>query len=98
MSITFALLIPMSLFYRFRCLISPKLQRHENVQTIATACCVLHNLLIDMDPRGAQALADVEDPVNHELRPGAWRRELEMIDLNKYWHIYKLLIITWMFD
>ena len=52
------------------------------MQTISTACCVLHNLLIDMDPRGAQALADVEDPVNHELRPRAWRRELGMIDLN----------------
>ena len=58
------------------------LQRHENVQAISTACCVLHNLLIDMDPRGAQALADVEDPVNHVLRPGAWRREIGMIDLN----------------
>ena len=41
-----------------------------NVQAISTACCVLHNLLIDMDPRGVQVLADVEDPINHEVRPG----------------------------
>ena len=43
------------------------LQRHENVQAISTACCVLHNLLIEMDPRGVDALADVEETTNHEV-------------------------------
>ena len=40
-------------------------QTHENVQTISTACCVLQTFLTDMDPRGVQALAYVEYPVNH---------------------------------
>ena len=58
------------------------LQKHETVQTIATACCVLHNLLIDIDPRGVQALLDVEDPNTHDVRPGPWRQDMGMLDFN----------------
>ena len=63
-------------------MLSPMLQKANNVQTIVTACCTLHNLLIDMDPRAFQALADVEDPNTHEVRPGAWRQRLGMVPLN----------------
>ena len=63
-------------------MLSPMLQNPRNVQTIVTACCTLHNLLIDMDPRAFQALADVEDPNTHEVRPGAWRQGLGMVPLN----------------
>ena len=58
------------------------LQKHETVQTIATACCVLHNVLIDMDPTGVQALLDVEDPNTHDVRPGAWMQEIGLVELN----------------
>ena len=58
------------------------LQNHETVQTIATACCVLHNVLIDMDPRAVQAIVDQEDPNTHDVRPGAWRQEMGMLELN----------------
>ena len=63
-------------------MLSPKLQNPKNVETIVTACCTLHNLLIDMDPRAFHALADVEDPNTHDVRPGAWRQGLGMVPLN----------------
>ena len=68
--------------FRFRCMISPMQQKLETVQTIVTACCILHNVLIDMDPRAVQGLVDVEDPTTHDLRPGQWRQELGLMPLN----------------
>ena len=63
-------------------MISPMLQNPDSVQTIVTACCILHNLLIDMDPRELQGLVDVEDPTTHAVRAGAWRQELGLMPLH----------------
>ena len=69
-------------YFRFRCMISPMLQNTDTVQTIVTACCILHNVLIDMDPRALHGLVDVEDPTSHAVRAGAWRQELELMPLH----------------
>ena len=58
------------------------LQNPDTVQRIVIACCTLHNVLIDMDPRALHALVDVEDPNTHAVRPGAWRQELGLMPLN----------------
>ena len=63
-------------------MISPMQQKPDTVQTIVTACCILHNVLIDMDPRAVQGLVDVEDPTTHDVRPGQWRQHLGLLPLN----------------
>ena len=63
-------------------MISPMLPNPDTVQTIVTACCILQNVLIDMDPRALQGLEDVEDPTTHDVRAGAWRQELGLMPLH----------------
>ena len=69
-------------YFRFICMIAPMLQNPDTVQTIVSACCILHNVLIDMDPRALQGLIDVEDPTTHDVRPGAWRQEMGLLPLH----------------
>ena len=61
------------LSHRFRVLMSPMLIYPNNAVTVIMACCVLHNLIRKTHPQRIYNLADREDPITHQIIPGAWR-------------------------
>ena len=44
-------------------------------------CCILHNFLRTMYPQADHNVADHENPVNHDVIPGAWRQEQGLTNL-----------------
>ena len=63
------------LVQRWRCLLSTLQLCPEHAELVAMACCVMHNLILTRYPR-ADRDADREDPDNHQVVMGAWRREI----------------------
>jgi len=67
---------------RFRCLLRPLDMRPEKAIKVVIACCCLHNILRTQqygpDPT---ALVDQEDPNTHQVIPGPWRTETNMLPL-----------------
>lgn len=54
----------------------------HNAETVVYAACCLHNLMRERYPVQHANLPDEEDPVTHEIRPGAWRQEVhEMVPI-----------------
>ena len=56
-------------------------QDPHRVQTITMACCVMHNLLITRNPNHAAPMVDGEDPITHEVLPGVWRDQEDLVGL-----------------
>lgn len=48
-------------------------QEPRRVESIVLACCCLHNLMRNKYPALQNGILDQEDPVTHEVQPGAWR-------------------------
>lgn len=46
------------------------------------AACCLHNLLRTRKPGLSNHLVDREDPETHEVTPGAWRQEEQLMGLD----------------
>lgn len=67
------------LVHRFRCMLTTMQQKHQNVQIIVMAACVMHNLLSVRRPMQLAGMADLEDPDTHELVPGSWREDQEVL-------------------
>ena len=56
-------------------------QRPATVEKIILTCCILHNLLRNRCPRLNVNLVDQEHPETHNVIPGAWRREPNLVNL-----------------
>lgn len=67
---------------RFQCLLTTMRQTPEHVTAIVIACCCLHNMLINDNPRLARGLVDEEDE-NHNIIEGSWREEASLADGNR---------------
>ena len=67
---------------RFRCLLSVMPQSPSRVESVVLACCCLHNLMRLRYPQAQNALLDEEDPVTHDMVPGAWRDEVNLSTLD----------------
>jgi hypothetical protein len=56
-------------------------QQPDNVIKIVSAACVLHNFILTRNPILNLATADREDPNTHELLPGEWRSDNQLVGL-----------------
>jgi hypothetical protein len=65
---------------RFRVLLKPMLLSPERAELVVLACCSLHNMLRVLYPNSINNIADIEDPVTHQVANGAWRADEQMID------------------
>ena len=63
---------------RFQVLLGTMRQKPEIVTKVTLACCILHNILRRNDKAHA-SLMDSED-ADHNLVPGAWRLEGQLVD------------------
>ena len=70
---------------RFRCLLTTLPQEPETVKIIVMSCVCLHNIMRDRYPRGQNDVVDRED-VNHDLIPGAWRNDAQLVDMGEPVH------------
>lgn len=67
---------------RFGILTTTMRQTPETAATIVKACIVLHNLLRSNRPL-QPGVVDEENPGNHNIRPGYWRRFQQMHDIEE---------------
>ena len=58
---------------RFRCLLTTMPTKTNTVESLVLACCCLHNLMRIRYPTTQNNMLDHEDPVTHQVNPGAWR-------------------------
>lgn len=61
------------LCFRFRCMLTTMAQKPANVDSIVLAACTLHNVMRTRYPGRHAHHFDREDPVTHDMIPGAWR-------------------------
>lgn len=67
---------------RFRCLLSAISIDVENVPVLVRTCVMLHNFLRTRNPGGDADVEDHEDE-HHNLIPGAWRNDVNLLDMNQ---------------
>lgn len=66
---------------RWRVLLSHMLITPERAELIVLACCALHNFLRTRLPTFTNHLLDREDEESHEVIPGAWRLDENLMNL-----------------
>ena len=68
---------------RFRCLLRSMQLRPRRAIKVVIACCCLHNILRTQGYGGPDqgVLMDREDPVTHDVTPGLWRLDTNMLPL-----------------
>lgn len=68
---------------RFRCLLRTLHLTPDRAIKVVIACCCLHNMLRTLAYGGPDhgALVDREDPQTHQVIPGLWRLETNMLPL-----------------
>ena len=66
---------------RFRCLLTTMPQKTKTVESLVLACCCLHNLMRIRYPTTQNNMLDHEDPVTHEVNPGAWWEAGEIAEM-----------------
>jgi len=57
---------------RFRCRLTTMPQKTKTVESLVLACCCLHNLMRIRYPTTQNNMLAHEDPVTHQVNPGAW--------------------------
>lgn len=66
---------------RFRVFLTTiNLSPDKVVQLVLAACC-LHNYLVDKNKHAYLSVRDVEDTDNHNVRPGFWRNDPQLMDM-----------------